>query len=257
MKVVILCGGMGTRLAEETGVLPKPMVEIGGKPILWHIMNIYSHYGYNEFVLALGYKGEKIKEYFLNYYNLESNLTIDMRTGNVIASRNCYREWIIHLVDTGLYTMTGGRLKKLTAQLKGQPFMVTYGDGIGNIDIQCLVDFHHRKGKIGTVTAVKPTARFGGIKCQNDIITAFEEKPQSGEGLINGGFFVFEPDILDMIEDDKTILEHEPLENLVRNNQLAAYRHEGYWQCMDTLREKQLLQKLWESGEAPWKIWND
>jgi glucose-1-phosphate cytidylyltransferase len=257
MKVVILCGGMGTRLMEETTVLPKPMVEIGGKPILWHIMNIYAHYGYNEFIIALGYKGDKIKEYFLNYRNLESDLTIDLKTGNTIISPKCNRDWIVHLVDTGLHTLTGGRIKRLAPLLKDETFMVTYGDGVANVDIDKLVKFHKTQGKIGTVTAVKPTARFGGIKFENDIVTDFEEKPQSGEGLINGGFFVFEPAILDMIADDKTILEREPLHNLVMNNQLAAFRHESFWQCMDTIREKQLLQNLWDSNEAHWKSWND
>ena len=257
MKVVILCGGMGTRLAEETNVLPKPMVEIGGRPILWHIMNIYSHYGYNEFIIALGYKGDKIKEYFLNYRNLESDLTIELKTGNTTISPKCNRDWTVHLVDTGLHTLTGGRIKRLTPLLKDEPFMVTYGDGVANVDIAKLVEFHKSKGKIATVTAVKPTARFGGIKFSDDIVTDFEEKPQSGEGMINGGFFVFEPGILDMIEDDKTILERVPLHNLVMNNQLAAFRHEGFWQCMDTIREKQLLQNLWDSNEAQWKIWND
>lgn len=257
MKVVILCGGMGTRLMEETEVIPKPMIEIGGRPILWHIMNIYSFYGFNEFILALGYKGDKIKEYFLNYCNLQSDLTVNFKTGDVTAFRNCYREWIVHLVDTGLKTMTGGRIKRLSAYLKNESFMVTYGDGVGNIDIRNLVEFHKKKGKLGTVTAVKPTARFGSIKCESDLVSVFQEKSQSGEGLINGGYFVFEPEIFNEIEDDKTVLEHEPLENLARRNQLVAYRHEGYWQCMDTLREKQILQNLWENGKAPWKIWKD
>jgi glucose-1-phosphate cytidylyltransferase len=257
MKVVILCGGMGTRLAEETSVLPKPMVEIGGKPILWHIMNIYSHYGYNEFVIALGYKGDKIKEYFLNYRNLESDLTIELKTGNITITPKCNRDWIVHLVDTGLHTLTGGRIKRLAPILKNESFMVTYGDGVANVNINDLVSFHKNMGKIATVTAVKPTARFGGIKFNNDIVTDFEEKPQSGEGMINGGFFVFEPEILNMIEDDKTILERTPLNNLVINHQLAAFRHEGFWQCMDTIREKQLLQSLWDNNEAQWKIWSD
>jgi glucose-1-phosphate cytidylyltransferase len=257
MKVVILCGGLGTRLAEETSAIPKPMVEIGGKPILWHIMNIYSHYGYNEFVIALGYKGNKIKEYFLNYRNLESDIIIDLQSGNTIISPKCSRNWTIHLMDTGLNTLTGGRIKRLAPLLKGEPFMVTYGDGLSNVDIQKLVNFHRSKGKIGTVTAVRPNARFGGIKFSSDIVTDFEEKPQSGEGLINGGFFVFEPAILDLIKDDNTILERDPLKNLVANNELAAFSHEGFWQCMDTIREKQLLQDLWENNEAQWKIWKD
>ena len=257
MKVVILCGGLGTRLAEETSLIPKPMVEIGGKPILWHIMNIYSHYGYNEFVIALGYKGSKIKEFFLNYRNLESDITIDLKSGDTIIQPTSTRNWTVHLVDTGLNTLTGGRIKRLTPFLKDAPFMVTYGDGVANVDIEKLVAFHKSKGKIGTVTAVKPNARFGGIKFDSDIVTDFEEKPQSGEGFINGGFFVFEPAILDLIIDDNTILEHDPLKYLVTNNELAAFSHEGFWQCMDTIREKHLLQNLWENNDAHWKIWED
>lgn len=255
MKVVILAGGLGTRLSEETVVKPKPMVEIGGKPILWHIMNIYSSHGFNEFVIALGYKGEVIKEYFLNYYNHNSDLTIFLKTGEVKASKNCYRDWIVHLIDTGLDSMTGGRLHRLKEKLQDETFMLTYGDGVSNIDINKLLEFHKSHGKIATVTAVRPSARFGGMKFNGDRVIEFTEKPQTGEGWINGGFFVFEPKVFDYLHGDDAILEREPLENLAKDGQLIAYKHEGFWQCMDTMRDKQLLEKLWESGKAPWKIW--
>ena len=255
MKVVILAGGLGTRLSEETIIKPKPMVEIGGKPMLWHIMNIYGAYGFNEFVVALGYKGEIIKEYFLNYYNLQSDLTVSLKTGEVTASKNCYRDWTIHLIDTGLNTMTGGRLLRLKDKLSGSAFMVTYGDGVSNIDIDKLFEFHKSHGKIATVAAVKPSARFGSIKFNGDAVIEFTEKPQTGEGWINGGFFIFEPQIFEYLHGDETILESDPLENLAKDKQLMAYKHEGFWQCMDTLRDKQLLEKLWESGKAPWKVW--
>ena len=257
MKVVILAGGFGTRLSEETIVKPKPMVEIGGKPILWHIMNIYWAYGYKEFIIALGYKGEVIKEYFLNYYNLNSDLTIFLKTGEVKASKNCFRDWIVHLIDTGLNTMTGGRLYRLRDKLKDGTFMLTYGDGVGNINIHRLVQFHKSHGKIATVTAVRPSARFGGIKFDGDRVKEFTEKPQTGEGWINGGFFVFEPKIFEYIDGDDTILEREPLENLVLDGQLMAYKHEDFWQCMDTLRDKRYLEELWQKGNAPWKVWTD
>lgn len=255
MKVVILAGGAGTRLSEETVVKPKPMVEIGGKPILWHIMNIYSAYYFNEFIIALGYKGEIIKEYFLNYYNLQSDLTISLKTGEVVASNNYYKDWIIHLVDTGLNSMTGGRLHRLKDRLKNETFMLTYGDGVSNVDINKLIIFHKSHGKVATVTAVRPTARFGGITFDGDNVLKFKEKPQAGEGWINGGFFVFEPEVFDYLHGDETILEGNPLENLARDGQLMAYKHEGFWQCMDTLRDKHLLEKLLDSGNAPWKVW--
>jgi glucose-1-phosphate cytidylyltransferase len=255
MKVVILAGGLGTRLSEETVIKPKPMVEIGGKPILWHIMNIYSSHGFNEFVVAIGYKGEVIKEYFLNYYNHNSNLTISLKTGEVKASKNCYRDWIVHLVDTGLHSMTGGRLYNLRDKLKNETFMLTYGDGVSNVDITKLVSFHGSHGKIATVTAVRPSARFGGMKFNGDRVVEFTEKPQTGEGCINGGFFVFEPAIFDYLKGDETVLEREPLENLAKDGHLMAYKHEGFWQCMDTLRDKKLLEELWEGGNAPWKTW--
>jgi len=255
MKVVILAGGLGTRLSEETVVKPKPMAEIGGKPLLWHIMNIYGAYGFNEFAVALGYKGEIIKEYFLNYYNLQSDLTVSLKTGEVIASKNCYRDWTVHLIDTGLNTMTGGRLYRLKDKLKDEAFMVTYGDGVSDVDIKRLIEFHKSHGKIATVTAVKPSARFGGMKFNGDRVVEFTEKPQTGEGWINGGFFVFEPKVFDYLHGDDAILEGEPLENLAKDGQLMAYKHDGFWQCMDTLRDKQLLENLWANAKAPWKVW--
>ncbi|MEW6007264.1 MAG: glucose-1-phosphate cytidylyltransferase [bacterium] len=257
MKVVILAGGFGTRLTEETIVKPKPMVEIGGKPILWHIMNIYSSQGFKEFIIALGYKGEYIKEYFLNYYNFQSDLTISLKTGEVSASKKCYRDWIIHLIDTGISSMTGGRLFNLKEHLKGERFMLTYGDGVANIDLKGLLKFHKSHRKIATITAVRPSARFGKIVFTGDRVKEFKEKPQTGEGWINGGFFVFEPFVFDYLLSEESVLEAEPLENLAKDGQLMAYKHEGFWQCMDTLRDKQFLEKLWKEGNAPWKIWKD
>ena len=253
MQVVILAGGMGTRLSEETVIKPKPMVEIGGKPILWHIMDIYWGHGYNEFVIALGYKGEMIKEYFLNYYNLQSDLTVSLGSGGVEATRKCYRDWLVHLVDTGLESMTGGRLYRLKDRLKSGTFMLTYGDGLSNVDVGKLVEFHRSHGRLATVTTVRPSPRFGGLKFDGSRVTEFTEKPQTGEGWINGGFFVFEPGVLDYIVAEDTILEREPLENLARDGQLMAYKHDGFWQCMDTLRDKLALEKLWTEGNAPWK----
>ncbi len=257
MNVVILAGGFGTRLSEETVVKPKPMVEIGGKPILWHIMNIYSAYGFNEFIIALGYKGEMIKEYFLNYYYNQSDLIIDLKSGKVSAENNNFKDWVVHLVDTGLNSMTGGRLHRLKDRLKGETFMLTYGDGVSNVDLKKLVEFHEFHGKIATVTAVRPSARFGGMKFDGNNVIEFTEKPQTGEGWINGGFFVFEPAVFDYLHGDDTVLEADPLENLAKDGQLMAYKHEGFWQCMDTLRDKKLLEELWESGNAPWKVWKD
>lgn len=257
MKVVILAGGLGTRLSEETVVKPKPMVDIGGKPILWHIMNIYSAYGYDDFLIALGYKGEMIKEYFLNYYNLQSDLTISLKTGEVTAKKNCYRDWTVQLVDSGYSSMTGGRLLRLKNRLHKETFMLTYGDGVSNVNIGELVSFHKSHKKIATVTAVRPTPRFGGMMFEGNSVVKFTEKPQTGEGWINGGFFVFEPQVFDYIADDNTILERDPLEMLAKEGQLMAYKHSGFWQCMDMLRDKKLLEELWSSGEAPWKMWND
>lgn len=255
MNVVIFAGGLGTRLSEETIIKPKPMVEMGGKPILWHIMNIYGFYGYKEFMIALGYKGEIIKEYFLNYYHHQSDLSIDLKTGRIAATNDNFKDWIVHLIDTGLNSMTGGRLFRLRDRLKGDTFMLTYGDGVSNVNINDLIAFHKAHGKIATVTAVKPPARFGGMRFDGSKVIEFKEKTQTEEGWINGGFFVFEPGIFKYINGDDTVLEREPLENLARDGQLMAFKHEGFWQCMDTLRDKQLLEKLWENGKAPWKVW--
>jgi glucose-1-phosphate cytidylyltransferase len=254
MKVVILAGGLGTRLSEETVIKPKPMVEIGGKPILWHIMNIYGFYAYREFIVALGYKGEVVKEYFLNYYHYQSDLTIDLKTGEANASNNNFKDWVVHLIDTGLNSMTGGRLYRLRDKLKNEAFMLTYGDGVSNVNIRKLVEFHKSHGKIATVTAVRPSARFGGMKFNGNKVINFTEKPQTGEGWINGGFFVFEPNVFKYLGGDDTILEKEPLENLAKDGQLLSYKHDGFWQCMDTMRDRDLLEKLWQSGEAPWKM---
>lgn len=255
MKTVILCGGLGTRLSEESNVKPKPMVEIGGNPMLWHIMNIYGAHGFKEFILAAGYKGEMIKEYFLNYYNFQSDLTISLKDGSVEAMKKCYRDWTVHIIDTGNNSMTGGRLLRLKDKLKNQTFMLTYGDGVSNIDIKKLLDFHKSHKKIATVAAVRPVARFGMIELNGDKVKKFKEKLQTAEGWINGGFFVFEPEIFDYLKSDKTVLEAEPLEKLAREGELMAFKHEGFWGCMDTLRDKQALAALWASGKSPWKIW--
>ena len=257
MKVVLLAGGLGTRLSEETALRPKPMVEIGGMPILWHIMNIYGHHNFKEFYIALGYMGDVVKNYFINYRNLRSDLTISLKNGEVSTTRNYSRDWTVHLIDTGSKNMTGGRLYRLRDRLYDSgTFMLTYGDGVSNVDISRLLAFHRSHGKIATVTAVRPTARFGGIKFNGDSVCDFKEKPQAGEGWINGGFFVFEPTIFDYISGDDVILESEPMENLVKDGQLMAYRHEGFWQCMDTIRDKANLEELWDSA-PPWKVWVD
>ena len=254
MKVVILAGGLGTRLAEETDVIPKPMVEIGGKPILWHIMKHYAHYGFKEFFIALGYKSDIIKRYFLDYYTLNGSMTIDFSNGNVEMQNKECEDWLLHLQDTGMQTNTGGRVKRLESRLKEETFMVTYGDGVCNVNLQALLRFHNSHGRIATVTAVRPPARFGGLIFDGDLVSDFTEKPQIGEGWINGGFLVFEPGIFDYIEDDQSSLEGDALERLARDHQLAAYRHDGFWQCMDTLRDKRLLERLWVEGRAPWKV---
>ena len=255
MKVVILCGGFGTRLREETEVRPKPMVEIGGRPMLWHIMRGYASYGLKEFVLALGYKGEVIKRYFLDYYHLHSNLTVSLGAGAVKARDGEREDWTVHMVDTGLATQTGGRLKRLAPWLGRETFMLTYGDGVSDANIQELLRFHQAHGRLATVTAVRPAARFGGLSFNGDLVTEFSEKPQISEGWVNGGFFVLESGVLDYMEGDETIFEREPLERLAKNGQLAAYRHEGFWQCMDTLRDVRQLRTLWDAGDAPWMTW--
>ena len=255
MKVVILAGGKGTRLAEETESKPKPMVEIGGKPILWHIMKHYQRHGFDEFLIALGYKGIEIKKFFLEEHTFTGNMSI-RPTGSPGFHNDGPREgWTVHLMDTGLETMTGGRIKRLQKYLEDSPFMVTYGDGVGTVDLQELWKTHKHHGKMATLTAVRPPARFGGLLFNEDGSVRFTEKSQAGEGWINGGFLVCEPGIFDYLEDDNTSFEAGLLERLAADNQLAAYRHYGFWQCMDTLREKQLLENLWDAGDAPWKTW--
>lgn len=256
MKVGILAGGMGSRLSEETVVKPKPMVEIGGRPILWHIMMHYSCYGYKNFVIALGYKGEYIKKYMVDYCSLNSNLTVNLKTGDVETQGGSPQDWVVELIDTGMRTNTGGRIKRLAPYLGNETFMLTWGDGVSNVDLHALLRFHRSHGKLATVTAVRPPARFGRLELDDSQVVSFQEKPQMSEGWINGAFFVLEPGIFDYIEGDHTQFEREPLENLARDGQLMAFKHEGFWQCMDTLRDKVRLEKLWESGNAPWKIWD-
>lgn len=254
MKTVILCGGLGTRLSEETQLRPKPMVEIGERPMLWHIMKIYERYGYNDFVLALGYKGETIKDYFMNYHARLSDITVNLKHGQIDYSNPTAEDWRVSLIDTGANTMTGGRLLRLKSKLQsGGTFMLTYGDGVSDVDISALLAFHRAHGRLATVTAVRPPVRFGELSVDEKRVTTFQEKPQAGEGWINGGFFVFEPEIFDFIEDDTTMLEREPLEKIALKGELMAYHHAGYWQCMDTLRDKHALEELWTKGKAPWK----
>lgn len=256
MKVVILAGGIGTRLSEETDVRPKPMVEIGGKPILWHIMKTYAHYGYTEFIICLGYKGYLIKEYFHHYFLHQSDVTIDLEKNSAEYHNPKAEPWRITLVDTGLNTMTGGRIKRIRNYLMNQPFMVTYGDGVGNVDLEALVQFHRQCGKIVTVTAVQPSGRFGALEIdERGSVRSFVEKPAGDNAWINGGFFVMQPEILGYIAGDETVLEREPLHRVATEGQLTAYRHRGFWQAMDTLREKNQLEEIWNTGKAPWKTW--
>jgi glucose-1-phosphate cytidylyltransferase len=255
MKVVILAGGVGTRLAEETEIKPKPMVEIGRYPLLWHIMQHYSHYGHNEFIIALGYLGDVIKRFFLDYSNLSGNMTIDLRTSDVKYEEKECEDWIVHLKNTGLETNTGGRIKRLEPWLKDETFMVTYGDGVADVNLDRLVEFHRSHGHIATVTAVRPPSRFGGLVFDGDMVAEFTEKPQIGEGWINGGFMVLEPAVFDYLAGDDSSLEADALENIAAAGELAAYRHEDFWQCMDTLRDKRLLENLWRANRAPWKTW--
>jgi len=255
VKVAVLAGGFGSRLAEETEVRPKPMVEIGGRPILWHIMMIYSRYGYRDFVIALGYKGEVIKKYMVDYCSLQSNLTVHLKDGKVDVHDGPKQDWTVHLIDTGGQTQTGGRIKRLAPHLGNSTFMLTWGDGVSDIDIRALVEFHKSHGRLATVTAVRPPARYGYMQFEGDRVVEFTEKPQLGEGWINGAFFVLEPGVFDYIDGDQTVWEREPMERLARDGQLMAYRHTSFWQCMDTLREKHYLETLWQSGQAPWKTW--
>ncbi len=253
MNVVILCGGLGTRLSEETQLRPKPMVEIAGRPILWHIMHLYDRYQFRSFVLALGYKGELIKDYFLNYHARQSDITIRMKTAEVQFSNPAVEEWTVALVDTGRDTQTGGRLLRLRDRLSPHgTFMLTYGDGVANIDLPALLSFHRSQGRVATVTAVRPPARFGELRVENGLVTEFTEKPQVGAGWVSGGFFVFEPRVFDYIDDDATMLERTPMERLARAGQLAAYHHTGYWHAMDTLRDKNQLEAQWSGGSPPW-----
>jgi len=256
MKVAILAGGVGTRLAEETVVKPKPMVEVGGMPILWHIMKIYSHYGFNEFAVALGYKGEFIKKYFVDFCSLEGNLTVNLGTAEVERHGAEPTDWKIDLVDTGPDTATGGRIKRLKPYMGDQTFMLTWGDGVADVDIPKLIEFHRSHGKLATVTAVRPAARFGHIEFDGDRVVEFSEKPQTQEGWINGAFFVLEPEVFDYVEGDATQWELEPMMGLARDGQLMAYRHNSFWQCMDTLRDKKRLEDLWASGSPPWRVWD-
>ena len=253
MKIVLLCGGLGTRLSEETQIKPKPMVEIGGRPILWHIMKMYENYGFNNFILALGYKGDVIKDYFLHYHARESNLSISLGSGKVSYSNPKAEDWEVSLVDTGAETMTGGRLLRLKPYLIDEgTFMLTYGDGVSDVNITELLNFHRAHGRLATVTAVRPPVRFGELLIEENKVNQFQEKPQAGEGWINGGFFVFERAIFDFINNDSTLLEREPLEELAKMGELMAFRHPGFWQCMDTIRDKDFLQLNWQSGKAPW-----
>lgn len=255
MKTVILAGGLGTRFAEETDIRPKPMIEIGDRPILWHIMQIYRAHGHREFLVALGYKGDFVKNYFLNYARLESDFRIDLGSGDIEEYSGPREDLVVHLIDTGPTTQTGGRLLRLRDHLEDQTFMMTYGDGVSGVDISRLLEFHKSHGKLATLTAVRPPARFGRIEFDGDAIQRFDEKPQLGEGWINGGFFVLEPGVFDYLTDDETVWERAPMERLAADGQLMAYRCEDYWQCMDTLRDKKMLNQLWNEGHAPWAVW--
>jgi len=255
MKVGILAGGLGTRLAEETEVKPKPMVEIGGQPILWHVMMHYSRYGYREFVIALGYKGEYIKRWMREFSTLHSNMRVETGSGTVTLHDRHQQDWTVDLVDTGQDTATGGRIKRLKDWMAEGTFLLTWGDGVADVDLDALLRFHRSHGKLATLTAVRPPARFGHLELDGDRIAEFTEKPQTSEGWINGAFFVLEPGIFDYIDGDATQWEKEPLERLAAQGQLMAYRHESFWQCMDTIRDKKLLEKLWSEGSPPWRTW--
>jgi glucose-1-phosphate cytidylyltransferase len=254
MKVVILAGGYGTRLAEFTDVIPKPMVPVGGKPILLHIMQTYASRGFNEFILALGYKADVIKQYFLNYASINSDFTVSMSDGSIEFHNSSSLDWKVTLVDTGLNTMTGGRVKRLKDHINDETFMLTYGDGVSDVDVGEVLKFHKQHGQMVTVTTVRPSARFGELDIKEDTVNSFAEKPQTSKGWINGGYFVIEPEFIDSIDGDETILERQPLEGVAHKGQLMAYRHEGFWQCMDTVRDRDYLEKLWATGDAPWLV---
>ena len=253
MKVIILAGGFGTRLSEYTETIPKPMVTVGGYPILWHIMNRYAFFGHKDFYLALGYKASVIKEYFLNYSSLNSDFTVDLSSGAIKSHQSNDIDWLVTLVDTGEESMTGGRVKRLQPFVGNEPVMLTYGDGVADIDLDALLAFHKSHGKMVTVSAVHPGARFGELEMDQGRVASFQEKPQTGQGWINGGYFIIEPEFFDLIEGDRTILEHEPLEQVAAMGELMAYHHEGYWQCMDTKRDRDHLEELWSTGSAPWR----
>jgi glucose-1-phosphate cytidylyltransferase len=253
MKVIILAGGFGTRLSEYTESIPKPMVTVGGKPILWHIMNTYAKFEHKDFYVALGYKAEVIKEYFLNYRTLNSDFTVDLTNGDIIAHQQDAVDWKVSLIDTGLNSMTGGRVKRMQNFIGDETFLLTYGDGVADIDLDALVKFHKSHGKMVTVSAVRPGARFGELDINNNVVTSFKEKPQTTEGWINGGYFVIEPEFFDLIEGDSTILEKSPLERVAQMGELMSYQHDGFWQCMDTKRDRDSLEDLWETDSAPWK----
>jgi len=255
VKVVLLAGGLGTRLAEETEIRPKPMVEIGSMPIIWHIMKHYAHYGFNEFFIALGYKGDVIKRFFLEYHSRNCDLKISLQGGQIEILNEDNEDWIVNLIDTGSATNTGGRIKRLKKWLGDSTFMVTYGDGVSNVDLQRLVQYHQEHGRIATITAVRPPSRFGGMDLDGNLVTMFEEKGQIHSGWINGGYFVFEPAIMDYIDGDETVLEANTLVRLVEEGQLVAHKHSDFWQCMDTLRDKRYLETLWQVGSPPWKVW--
>ena len=257
MKAVILAGGLGTRLSEETDTKPKPMVEIGGKPIIWHIMKIYSAHGINDFIICCGYKGYHIKEYFKNYFLHQSDVTFKMKDNSIKVHKNNTENWKVTLIDTGENTMTGGRVKRVASYLsQEEAFCLTYGDGLSNVNISELIKFHQEHGLNATITATYPPGRFGALEISSEnFVSSFKEKPIGDGGMINGGFFVLHPKVFDLIEGDDTVWEQEPLELLAKNNELKAYKHEGFWQCMDTLRDKKLLEELWESGNAPWQVW--